>query len=240
MKQPLYEQAAQYIRTQIATGEYPTGDRIPGEQELSEQLGISRPTLRQALDLLVREGRLIRIQGSGTFVIEPKLIHESTTFVTGYREESRKKHRTLRTRVLALCREKAKEEAAAALGLHVGDPVTHLTRVRRLEGLYGGSPVVHTTVYVPVALLPDMADLDFTDASFYELLDSRGLSVTHASRTLEVVLPPAEVAARLEISPFEPVVYIASVGKLRDGRAVEYSKSYYPASRSSFQIEINR
>lgn len=240
MKQSLYQQAAQCIRARIAEGTYPLGARIPGEQELAEQLRISRPTVRQALDILVREGRLVRVKGSGTFVTEPKLVHESTTFVTGYREESRKKHRSLLTQVVALCQEKAGEETAAALGIHPGAPVTRLTRIRRLEGLYGGAPVVYTTVLVPVSLLPDMAELDFTDASFYELLDSRALSVVHASRTLEVTMPPAEVAAGLEISPFEPVVFIASVGKLQDGRAIEYAKSYYPASRSRFQIEIDR
>lgn len=240
MKQSLYQQAAQCIRARIAEGTYSLGERIPGEQELAEQLCVSRPTIRQALDILVREGRLIRVKGSGTFVTEPKLVHESTTFVTGYREESRKKHRSLRTRVVALLREKANEQTASALGLHPGAPVTRLTRIRRLDGLYNGAPVVYTSVFVPVALLPDMAEMDFTDASFYELLDSRALSVVHASRTLEVTMPPAEVAAGLEISPFEPAVFIASVGKLRDGRAVEYAESYYPASRSSFQIEIDR
>ena len=240
MKQSLYQQVAQRIRVRIAAGDYPLGARIPGEQELSEQMGVSRPTVRQALDVLAREGRLIRVKGSGTFVAEPKLVHESTTFVTGYREESRKKHRALRTRVVALHLEKAEEQTAAALGISTGEAVTRLTRVRWLEGVYSGAPVVYTTVFVPFILLPDMAEMDFTSASFYELLDSRNLSVIHASRTLEVVMPPAEVAMELEISPFEPAVYISSVGKLRDGRAVEYAQSYYPASRSSFQIEINR
>ena len=85
-----------------------------------------------------------------------------------------------------------------------------------------------------------MPEMDFTDTSFYEALDARGLSVVHASRKLEVAMPPAEVAAGLEITPFEPTAFITSQGYTRSGQVVEYTESYYPASRSSFLIEINR
>ena len=90
MAQALYKQIAEYIRERIVSQEYPVGSQIPTECELAERLQVSRPTVRQALDTLTREGRLVRIKGSGTFVTEPKLLHESTSFITGYREESRK------------------------------------------------------------------------------------------------------------------------------------------------------
>ena len=120
------------------------------------------------------------------------------------------------------------------------EPVTKLVRIRHLENMYANAPVVYTTLYVPVKLFPDMARTDFTETSFYEALDSRGLSVAHASRRLEVVMPPEEVAAGLEITAFEPVAFIVSRGYTGSGQAVEYTESYYPASRSSFRIEIDR
>lgn len=240
MAQALYIQAAEYIREKIAAGDYPVGSQIPTENELALQLGVSRPTVRQALDTLAREGRVTRVKGSGTFVSEPKLVHESTTFVTGYREESRKRHRILRTKVVCLRTEKAEGTVAEALRLKPGQSVTKLTRIRHLEDVNDNAPVVYTTVYVPCKLFPDMAGLDFTDGSLYEALDSRDLSVVHASRRLEVVMPPAEVAAGLGIGAFEPTVYICSKGSTKTGQMVEYSESYYPASRSSFQIEIQR
>ncbi|MCO7110725.1 hypothetical protein NIA69_18580 [Gemmiger formicilis] len=58
--------------------------------------------MRQALNLLEQEGRLTRVKGSGTFVTEPKIQHESTRFVIGYQEESRERHNHLHTSVLAL------------------------------------------------------------------------------------------------------------------------------------------
>ena len=120
------------------------------------------------------------------------------------------------------------------------EPVTKLVRIRHLENMYANAPVVYTTLYVPVKLFPDMARTDFTETSFYEALDSRGLSVAHASRRLEVVMPPEEVAAGLEITAFEPAAFIVSRGYTGSGQAVEYTESYYPASRSSFRIEIDR
>lgn len=238
--QPQYIQIAEQLRSQITSGIYPIGSQIPTEHELAQSLGVSRPTIRHALDLLTAEERLVRVKGSGTFVAQPKLVHESTSFVTGYREESRKKNRVLRTRVICLCTEKAGEHVREALYLNSNEMVTRLTRIRYLENMYDNAPVVYTTVYVPLKLFPDMSRMDFSEVSFYDVLNDRNLSVVHASRRLEVVMPPAEVAAALTITPFEPAAYITSRGSTKDKLVVEYTESYYPASRSSFQIEINR
>ena len=235
-----YVKVYQYILEKIQNGEFLEGALIPKEVDLSEQFHVSRPTVRQALDLLAREGLLVRVKGSGTFVSQSKLVHESTSFVTGYREESRRKNRILRTKVVCLRIQEAGEKVGDALKLAPEEPVTKLVRIRHLENMYANAPLVYTTLYVPVKLFPDMARTDFTETSFYEALDSRGLSVAHASRRLEVVMPPEEVAAGLEITAFEPVAFIVSRGYTGSGQAVEYTESYYPASRSSFRIEIDR
>ncbi len=239
MSQPLYAQVAQYVRMRIESGEYAQGSRIPPEHELAKLLRVSRPTVRQALAALAREGYLLRVKGSGTFAALPKVEHQSTTFLTGYREESAKNHRVLRTRVLFLGVERAGEAVSQALGIRPGERVTRLTRLRWLENLYGNAPVVHTTVFVPTSLFPGMAQMDFTDASFYEALAARDLMVCHASRRLEVMPPEAEIANLLCISLYEPVVCITSTGCTQAMTPVEYCKSYYPASRSSFLIETH-
>ncbi len=237
---PQYIQIAEQLRHQIISGEYPIGSKIPTENKLAQSLKVSRPTVRHALDLLTAEERLVRVKGSGTFVAQPKLIHESTSFVTGYREESRKKNRILHTKVICLQAEKAGERIGAALNLNANEIVTRLTRIRLLENMYDNAPVVYTTLYVPQKLFPEMIQLDFTYISFYDALDSRKLSVLHASRKLEIIMPPVEIAASLGITTFEPTAYITSLGYTKDKLVIEYTESYYPASRSSFQIEINR
>ncbi len=240
MAQPLYRQIAEQLRDRILNGEYPMNSRIPTENELAGTLGVSRPTIRQALDLLEQEGRLIRIKGSGTFAAQPRVIHESTRVIIGYQEESKKNHKLLSTMVVSMEVEEATELVSEMLRLCCGEKVTRLTRMRRLENMYNEAPVVYTTVYVPLKLFPDMAQIDFTDTSFYEMLEKHQLPVVHSIQRLEVRMPPAEVAAGLNITPFEPTIYIMSFGSMADGRPIEYSESYYPASRSMFRIEINR
>ena len=239
MSQPLYVQVAAYIRERIDSGHYPESARIPTENELARLLQVSRPTVRQALASLAREGYLVRVKGSGTFAALPKVMHQSTTFLTGYREESEKNHRTMHTRVLHLGVERATESIIQALSLHSGERVTRLTRLRHLEGLYGNAPVVHTTVCVRTARFPGMAQMDFSSISFYDALAARNLAVSHASRRLEVMLPQGDIANLLEISMYEPVVCVTSTGWTQGMTPVEYCISYYPASRSSFLIETH-
>ena len=135
MSQPRYLQIVQQLRDRIQNGEYPPNTRIPTENELSVSMGVSRPTVRQALNLLEQEGRLTRVKGSGTYVTEPKIQHESTRFVIGYQEESRERHNQLHTSVLALQKEKPGKLAAKALGLAEGERVTRMVRLRWLEGM---------------------------------------------------------------------------------------------------------
>lgn len=240
MAKALHEQVDEYIRERIESGEYPVGSQIPTENELSELLGVSRPTLRQALERLAREGYLVRVKGRGTFVTQPKVMHESTSFITGYRAESEKNHRTVRTQVLDIGVERAQDRVAQALELGNGAKVTRLVRLRWLEGYHNNAPVLYTTLYVPYKAFPDMAQMDFTDLSFYEVLAGRNMEVRHAMRRLEVVIPPAEVAAQLGTSPFEPAIFIVSTGRTASMVPIEYTESYYPAGSSSFLIEVHR
>ena len=116
------------------------------------------------------------------------------------------------TRVLELQKEKPDQIPFKALGLAEGERVTRMTRLRWLEGQYNDKPIMYTTVYVPVRLFPEMDEQNFTDTSFYEMLDSRGLTVMRTSKQLDVIMPPSDIAVELEISPFEPTIRIASTG----------------------------
>lgn len=116
MSQPRYLQIVQQLRNRIQNGEYPPNTRIPTENELSVSMGVSRPTVRQALNLLEQEGRLTRVKGSGTYVTEPKIQHESTRFLIGYQEESRERHNHLHTSVLALQKRKTGQACRQSTG----------------------------------------------------------------------------------------------------------------------------
>ena len=227
-------------KKRISSGEYRVGSKIPTEEELSKELRVSRPTVSKALETLVRDGFLKRIRGKGSFVTKPKLVHESTGFITSYRTESEKKGLTLRTEVVRFEVIKAPEDAAAALRLSAAEKVIRLVRLRWLEGHNSGAPVVYTVLYVPFKRFPGMTELDFTYTSFYEALAERGMPVYHSSKKLEVIPADPAVTSMLKSDPFEPVVFITTVSVTDDGMPIEYSESFYPASSSGFLIEIDR
>ena len=236
----IHEQVEQYILDKIRNHELVPGDQIPTENELALLFHTTRPTVRQASNHLTSTGQLVRHKGKGSFVTQPKVLHESTSFVAGYRKECEKKHQTLITKVLALEVIKADPLVQSKLGLTSHDRVIRLTRVRFLDTTTEHRPVVYTTVYVPYKSNEFLLNIPFEEASFYESMEAHGNKITHASRCLEVALPPDEVHCALKLGAFEPTILITSVGKTATDNIVEYSVSYYPATSSQFLIEVHQ
>lgn len=236
----LHQQIEHYIYEKINSGELKTGDQIPTESELAELFSASRPTVRQALMHLSSRGYLTRIKGKGSFVTQPKVLHESTSFISGYRHEISRHNQTLISKVVKQKIVRADEKVAQKLQVSAGSKVILLTRVRTLEGFNNNQPVLYTSVYIPYKKLPEMLDVDFTNYSLYDLLSESGLEIRHASKCLEVCIPPLEVATELSISRFEPTIFVTSTGITENNTIVEYSETYYPAGCSQFLIEINK
>ena len=143
------------------------GDAIPSERALSHDLGVSRLTLRAALDELVREGRLTRRRGSGTFVAEPKVAKGMT--ITSFSDDMRLRGLTPGSRT----EEFRTIPAGARLGriLHVSpsEPVLSVKRLR----LADGEPMAVELLHVPESLFPGLTARDLEESSFYDLMVSR-------------------------------------------------------------------
>jgi len=236
----LHQKAEQYLRAKIESGEWQVGDCIPTEMELSEKLGVSRPTIRQAILKLTNAGHMVRVKGKGTFITQPKLLHESTSMLVGYRQESQQQSRQITTKVLSLTTIKPDADIIKSMGMPHGGKVVSLSRLRSVSGYNHDRPVVLTHVYVPLSTFPQMATLDFTQVSLYDSMESRGLGVRETEKTLDVVPATDEQASLLQLNPFEPLIRVTTIGKISDGTIIEYSRSYYPASSSQFLIRTTR
>src|SRR3954465_1336658 len=120
------------------------GEAIPSERKLSTDLGVSRLTLRAALDELVREGYLVRRHGSGTFVGEPKIAQQLT--LTSFSEDMRRRGMVPDSRTVSLENVHAGPRVARALSI---SPDAHVFRIRRLR-LADGAPIAPQPPHVPL------------------------------------------------------------------------------------------
>lgn len=240
MPQPLYKKVEHLLYSRIKSGEYPLNSQIPTENELAQELNVSRPTVRQALDTLARYGYLTRVKGKGTFITEPKVLHDSCRFLMSYQTESQYKGVSLRTKVIENVVVHPPGHVAQSLDLLPSEKVIRLTRLRWLEDYHSGAPVVYTTVYVPQKLFPDMTEIDFTTRSFYDVLEEQGMGVRSNTKKLEVVPSSGKLTELLKTSRYEPLVLISALGRTAEEMPIEYSESYYPSSRNSFHIQVHR
>ncbi len=166
--EPLWHQVEQSIRSAIELGTWESGTRIPGEDQLTEMLGVSRITVRHALANLKTAGILRREHGRGTFVRPARLV-ASTRALTSFSEEMTALGLSVSTRVLDVRRVAATDRIADGLETPDGTPVA---RVRRLR--FGGQqPIGIQTAHLRLDRIPDLTAAELGDGSLYGLLRER-------------------------------------------------------------------
>lgn len=244
---PLYYQLQNLLIEDMKNNNLKENDMLPNEIELSNMLGISRPTVRQALNNLVSKGYLLRIKGKGTFVTKPKITQEYTQFIESYNQEMKKKGFIPKTKVLEKRVINADEVIAEKLKIRLNAKVTKLKRLRyashmkKDEIIYDiNKPVVLTTVYSPYDLFPDLINYDYEVFSLYEVLEKNGLAVKRAIREIEAKNVDDDLAGILEIDEGAAVHIINSTGFLENGIPIEYTTSIYPGERNKFVVDIMR
>src|SRR2546421_8346079 len=143
------------------------GDAIPSERQLSADLGVSRLTVRAALDELVREGQLVRRRGAGTFVSEPKIAQELT--MSSFTDDIRARGMTPSSRTLELRVVPAGARLGRVLHVSPSEPVVVAQRLRLADRETMAIEILH----VRESLIPGLSKHDLDDGSFYELLRDR-------------------------------------------------------------------
>ncbi len=211
------------------------GEAIPSERQLSANLGVSRLTVRAALDNLVREGYLVRRRGAGTFVSEPKIAQELT--MTSFTEDMQRRgmrpeSRTLDLRVVP---------AGARLGrlLHVS-PSERIAVAKRLR-LADEETMAIETLHVRDALVPGLSARELEERSFYELLSERyGVDIVGGIQTIEPTVTNEEESEALGVPLHSPAFLFERVTRAESGEIVEYVRSIYRGDRYRLVTELNR
>ena len=230
----LYEDISNDLLAKIKDGTYQEGQRIPSEKDLAQDYGVSRPTVRQALQLLVDDGYLDRRRRRGTVVCHPKVRQHFTEGLMSFSDDMRLAGNSTRTVVIIFRREKAQETVADALHIAPGNEVYKLVRLRYVEDTAN----VFVETYLPCAELPDIDDVDFSNASLYQTLTECGSAVVSAHRRFEAVSADGALATLLDVAVGDPMLLFYTVGSTRSGVPIEYSKAVYRGEGNIFEVDV--
>ena len=231
---PLYYQLKERLVQRMGSGAWPPETRLPSERELCDLFGVSRITVRQALDQLVAEGRLVRSHGRGTFVaLSP--VRKPLLPLVGFTEDMTSRGQQPGARVLRFEAVPAPAPVARELQLDPGQLVIVLKRLR----LADGAPMAVETVHAPERLFPGLLSENLEDRSFYDLLGRRyGMRPSKASQSWQAVPCPRPDAKLLGIRTGSPVLQICRTTCESAGRPFEYLESFFRGDRYIYYAEL--
>jgi len=225
---PLYYQIADHLRAVYEDQE--AGTRLPSEPELARFYGVSRGTIKEALDILEKEGRIERQRGVGTFVTQPR-IQQSWSRIESYSEQITLHGYETSARLLTFAVVKAGPKIGRRLGVEPETEVYHIERLRYI----GSDPLVIITSYLPVAEVGPLSEAE-AGGSLYAVLEQRGLRPTRVQDSFAAGIAGPAVAHTLQIPEGSPVLYTTRIG-FAHGRTVEYSSSIIRAKDYVLTIE---
>jgi GntR family transcriptional regulator len=228
---PLYYQLAQQLEAAIEHGVLGPGSLLGNEIELAGRLGLSRPTVRQAIQSLVDKGLLVRRRGVGTQVVHSQVkrpLELSSLYDDLEAAGQKPATEVVRNEVV-----RASAEVAAALGIAEGSEVHHLERLR----LSHGQPMAFLSNYVPEGLL-DLDTGKLRATGLYRMMRGVGITLHSARQTIGARSATAEEAERLGEPEGAALLTMQRTAYDDTGRAVEYGTHIYRASRYAFDFQL--
>jgi GntR family transcriptional regulator len=228
---PLYFQVSSRLEAAIRSGAVPTGARLENEIAIGQRLGLSRPTVRRAIQELVDKGLLVRRRGIGTQVVQGQVTRQVE--LTSLYEDLKSAHHEPGTRVIEHTIVPASDDIAASLGIPAGSDVVYLRRLRSTDG-------------VSVALLENYLPPEFGDISteqleergLYQLLRGRGVTIRIAKQKIGARRAQRDENELLDIDKGGPVLTMERVAFDSAGRAVEYGHHCYRPDMYSFETTL--
>jgi DNA-binding GntR family transcriptional regulator len=228
---PLYYQVAEQLQRAIADGTLLPGDRIANEIALADELGLSRPTMRQAIQTLVDKGLLVRKRGVGTQVVQSQI--RRSVELTSLNDDLLRAGKQPVTHVLALERGEADDLAARELQLRAGAPVWRLERLR----LVGEQPLALMSNTLPADLV-DLDAVDLTATGLYEHLRRSGIHIRVAHQRIGAVRADPRAAKLLTGRKGDPLLTMHRTAFDDSGRAVEFGSHVYRPELYSFEMTL--
>lgn len=228
---PLYFQVSSRLEQAIRSGAIPPGARLENEIAIGHRLGLSRPTVRRAIQEIVDKGLLVRRRGIGTQVVQGQVTRQVE--LTSLYEDLKSAHHDPATRVLMREVRAVPADVAERLGVPAGEDVLYLRRQRSTDG-------------VPVALLENWLPGDLADISLeqleqqglYQILRSRGVTIRVAKQRIGARREHGDEAELLDVDKGGPLLTMERVAYDASGRAIEFGRHCYRPDMYSFETTL--
>lgn len=234
--EPLWIQAATLIHDQINEGVLKAGARLPPERELCQQLGISRVTLRKALNQLVGAGVLNASHGRGWYVAKSASRREWPNTLESFSETAARMGLAPQSEVLRAEAAPASFDEAEELSIAPGTDLFHLDRVRLLDGM----PIALDSTQIPLSVLPEIGKADFTHDSLYTTLADAGIEPLRADATMEAREADADEARYLRIEVGKPLLVMRQLAVDTAERPLFSSTIKYAGERYRLRTSFSR
>ncbi|QXD13963.1 GntR family transcriptional regulator [Rhodocaloribacter litoris] len=233
---PRHEQLSDWLREQIEQGVYEVDSRLPSESQLGKRFGVSRITVRRALQTLENEGLIYRRQGLGSFVRDQR-VRQGLVRLTDFVEDMTQAGLTPSSQVLFHGPVPAPPEVARALGLDEGTTVIRLDRRR----LGNGEPVAFDRTWLPVFYAQLLEGHDLETETIYHILEHNyGVPVLRGRYRIEAVNADAELAATLGVAEGRALLLITRLSTTHGDRHIYYQQRYYRSDRVAYELELER
>lgn len=237
---PRYIQIRDDLQERIQTGMLQPGEKLPSEDQLANDYGVSRMTMRRSLTELIDAGLIYRRHGVGTF-ISNSAVQRDHTRLTDFFAHCRASGRVPEARLLYHELVPAAPHIAPALGVPTAETLIRLATLRSVDGC----PITYHDAYLPLALFPRLAaateaELGLNGRHVWQLIEAQGYTVMNVVERLEARLAKGETAVLLELAPGEPILYGERVLYSDDGTPLKYATCHNRGDRFSLTVVLAR
>lgn len=231
---PVYVQLQELIREKIQSGEYVPGSAIPSENELADMYGINRLTVRSAIDVLVKDGLIKRVQGKGLYVMAQ--YERDLDVLGGFTQTMTEKLIKTKKRILARGKRQAGRKYASILKIDKEDWIYYIKRLDYAND----EPIAIQEIYIPCKRIPNLDEIDISVFPMFEIYQFYKIYPTRGQQTLEITKISQADARLLDIQKEQAVFLFSCTTYDQNNQVIEFAKSYTRGDRCNFVVNFSK
>lgn len=231
---PIYLQLREVVREKIETNQYIKGSAIPSEITLAKTYGVNRLTVRNAIDALVSEGLLKRVQGKGVYVTNK--YERDLEVLGGFTQTMTEKNIQSKVKILKRIKKSDGQKYKNILNIGEDDDIYYIKRLDYANN----DPIAIQEIYIPSKIVPNIDDIDLSVFSMFEIYNLYGIKPVNAWQTLDIIKLAPSDARLININKDDSVFLFCCTTFDENGNIIEYSKSYTRSDKCNFAVTFSK